>query len=54
MLIKHNKATVHRNLFTIDIQLMSIDMAAKVIILFKQRDLMHFAEFPGGIQTGNT
>ncbi|MNV49888.1 hypothetical protein D3C71_1418610 [compost metagenome] len=43
MLIKYNKATVHRDLFAIYIQLMGIGMAAKVIILFKDRDLMCFA-----------
>ena len=54
MLIKDNKATVHRNLFTIDIQLMGIGMTTKVVILFKDCDFMRFAEFPGSIQTGNT
>ena len=54
MLIEHNKAAIHRDLFTVYIQLMGIGMTAEVIILFEDCDFMHFAEFPGSIQTGNT
>ena len=42
MLIKYNKATVHRDLFAIYIQLMGIGVAAKVVILFKDGNVMHF------------
>ena len=54
MLIKYNKATVYRNLFTIDIQLMRVCVTTEIMILFKDSYLMDFAKFPGGIQTGNT